>query len=76
MDAVTDPPSGCSRPSPQGRSTTPKSKPAAGRIRRPRPAYARTRGATLGILGYGRIGRAIADKAVGFGMNIIAYDSP
>ena len=34
----------------------------------------RTRGATLGILGYGRIGRAIADKAVGFGMNIIAYD--
>ena len=34
----------------------------------------RTRGATLGILGYGRIGRAIADKAGGFGMNIIAYD--
>ncbi len=34
----------------------------------------RTRGATLGILGYGRIGRSIADKAVGFGMNIIAYD--
>ena len=26
------------------------------------------------ILGYGRIGRAIADKAAGFGMNIIAYD--
>ena len=26
------------------------------------------------ILGYGRIGRAIADKALGFGMNIIAYD--
>ena len=34
----------------------------------------RTRGATLGILGFGRIGRSIADKAVGFGMNIIAYD--
>ena len=34
----------------------------------------RTRGATLGILGYGRIGRSIADKAVGFGMNIVAYD--
>ncbi len=34
----------------------------------------RTRGATLGILGYGRIGRSIADKAVGFAMNIIAYD--
>ena len=34
----------------------------------------RTRGATLGILGYGRIGRSIADKAVGFGMNIVAFD--
>ena len=34
----------------------------------------RTRGATLGILGFGRIGRSIAEKAVGFGMNIVAYD--
>ena len=34
----------------------------------------RTRGATLGILGYGRIGRALANKAQGFGMAIIAYD--
>ena len=34
----------------------------------------RTRGATLGILGYGRIGRAIAEKAASFGMNLIAYD--
>jgi len=34
----------------------------------------RTRGATLGIVGFGRIGRALADKAVGFGMNILAYD--
>jgi D-3-phosphoglycerate dehydrogenase len=34
----------------------------------------RTRGATLGIVGFGRIGRAIAAKAVGFGMNIIACD--
>ena len=34
----------------------------------------RTRDATLGILGFGRIGRSIADKAVGFGMNIVAYD--
>ncbi len=34
----------------------------------------RTRGATLGILGFGRIGRSIASKAVGFGMNLIAYD--
>ena len=34
----------------------------------------RTRGATLGILGFGRIGRSIADKAAGFGMNMIAFD--
>ena len=38
-----------------------------------RPMH-RTRGATLGILGYGRIGRALAAKAQGFGMAIIAYD--
>ena len=34
----------------------------------------RTRGATLGIMGFGRIGRALADKARGFGMGIVAYD--
>lgn len=34
----------------------------------------RTRGATLGVLGFGRIGRAIAEKAAAFGMNIVAYD--
>ena len=34
----------------------------------------RTRGATLGVLGYGRIGRALAEKAVNFGMQIVAYD--
>ena len=34
----------------------------------------RTRGAILGIVGYGRIGRSLAAKAVGFGMNILAYD--
>ncbi len=34
----------------------------------------RTRGATLGIVGYGRIGRALAAKSVGFGMRILAYD--
>ncbi len=34
----------------------------------------RTRGATLGILGFGRIGRSIADKAAGFGMNMVAFD--
>lgn len=38
-----------------------------------RPMH-RTRGATLGIVGYGRIGRSLAAKAVGFGMNILAYD--
>ena len=34
----------------------------------------RTRGATFGILGFGRIGRSIASKIVGFGMHVIAYD--
>ena len=34
----------------------------------------RTRGATLGIVGFGRIGRSLADKAAGFGMNILTYD--
>ncbi|MDP6056253.1 MAG: C-terminal binding protein [Dehalococcoidia bacterium] len=34
----------------------------------------RTRGATLGIVGFGRIGRSLAAKAVGFGMNILTYD--
>ena len=34
----------------------------------------RTRGATLGIVGFGRIGRSLAAKAIGFGMNILAYD--
>ena len=34
----------------------------------------RTRGATLGIVGFGRIGRSLADKAVGFDMQILTYD--
>jgi D-3-phosphoglycerate dehydrogenase len=38
-----------------------------------RPMH-RTRGATLGIVGFGRIGRSLAAKAVGFGMNILTYD--
>lgn len=31
-------------------------------------------GSTMGILGYGAIGRAIAQRAVGFGMRVIAVD--
>lgn len=34
----------------------------------------RTRGATLGVLGFGRIGRSLAEKARAFGMKIVAYD--
>jgi len=32
------------------------------------------RGATLGILGLGSIGKAVAAIAAGFGMNVVAYD--
>jgi D-3-phosphoglycerate dehydrogenase / 2-oxoglutarate reductase len=32
------------------------------------------RGKTLGIIGFGRIGRAIAKRALAFEMNVIAYD--
>jgi len=34
----------------------------------------RLRGQTLGLLGYGHIGRTIAPKAIGFGMKVITYD--
>lgn len=33
----------------------------------------RIRGKTLGILGFGKIGRALAEKARGLGMNVIAH---
>ncbi|MDO4782966.1 MAG: D-2-hydroxyacid dehydrogenase [Capnocytophaga felis] len=32
------------------------------------------RGKTLGIIGFGRVGQAVARIAIGLGMNIIAYD--
>ena len=32
-------------------------------------------GKTIGIVGYGRIGRAAAQVARGFGMNVVAYDA-
>lgn len=31
-------------------------------------------GATLGLIGFGRIGRAVAKRAAGFNMNVIYYD--
>ena len=38
-----------------------------------RPMH-RTRGATLGIVGFGRIGRSVAAKAKAFGMELLACD--
>lgn len=32
------------------------------------------RGQTLGLVGYGRIGRTVAKHAIGLGMNVLAYD--
>ena len=31
-------------------------------------------GMTLGIAGFGRIGQAVAERALGFGMSVVAYD--
>jgi phosphoglycerate dehydrogenase-like enzyme len=39
-----------------------------------RMARPRVMGCTLGILGLGRIGRAVATRAVGLGMKVMAYD--
>jgi phosphoglycerate dehydrogenase-like enzyme len=33
------------------------------------------RGATLGLLGLGRIGRAVATRAIAFGMDVVAFDT-
>lgn len=39
-----------------------------------RVPYPRVMGSTLGIVGLGRIGRAVATRAVGLGMNVLAFD--
>jgi D-3-phosphoglycerate dehydrogenase len=46
----------------------------AGRWERKRFVGTELQGKTLGIVGLGRIGRVVAQRARGFGMNIIAYD--
>ena len=49
-----------------------------GRVPRGRPFYKRTsvevHGKTLGVIGFGDIGRAVAHIGHGFGMNILAYN--
>ncbi len=39
-----------------------------------RRAFPRVMGTTLGIVGLGRIGQAVATRARGLGMNVVAYD--
>jgi phosphoglycerate dehydrogenase-like enzyme len=39
-----------------------------------RPAFPRVMGSTLGIVGLGRIGQAVATRGVGLGMKVIAYE--
>ncbi|MDX6443422.1 MAG: D-3-phosphoglycerate dehydrogenase / 2-oxoglutarate reductase [Blastocatellia bacterium] len=46
----------------------------AGKWERKRFIGAELQGKTLGIVGFGRIGRAVAARARGFGMNIVAHD--
>jgi D-3-phosphoglycerate dehydrogenase len=38
------------------------------------PAIHRTRGRRLGVVGFGRIGRAVAMRAMAFGWEVVAYD--
>lgn len=38
------------------------------------PQVHRTRGRRLGVVGFGRIGRAVAARAAGFGWEVVAYD--
>jgi D-3-phosphoglycerate dehydrogenase len=46
----------------------------AGRWERKRFVGTELRGKTLGIIGLGRIGKVVASRARGFGLNIVAYD--
>jgi len=46
----------------------------AGRWERKQFVGTELQGKTLGIIGLGRIGRVVANRARGFGMNIVAYD--
>jgi len=43
-------------------------------VRTGAPVY-RIRGKTLGLVGFGRIGRAVYEKACGFGLRVVVYDS-
>ncbi len=44
------------------------------RTRQPFPLTTEVHGRTLGIIGLGRIGRAVARRAAGFGMTLLCYD--
>ncbi len=46
----------------------------AGRWERARFAGIELAGKTLGVLGFGRIGRQVARRALGLGMRVVAYD--
>lgn len=41
---------------------------------RRRQAGTQLQGKTLGIVGYGRVGRVVGHRALAFGMNVLAYD--
>lgn len=41
----------------------------------PEPSIRRLRGLTLGLLGVGRIGAALARRAKGIGLNVVGYDA-
>lgn len=45
------------------------------RLKKAYAAGAELRGKTLGIIGFGRIGQAVAKNAIGLGMKVLAFDS-